>query len=67
MSSAVQALLNGETPERRHGKTGYRSWCACCEPQESVSPGKPQRRASQRPQLAWRSRLANTLAQEVTE
>jgi hypothetical protein len=67
MSSAVQALLNGETTERSHGKTGYRSWCACCAPQESVSPGKPQRRVPQRPQLAWRSRLANMLAQEAAE
>jgi hypothetical protein len=67
MSSAVQALLNGETPDRRHGKSGYRSWCACCAPQESVLPGKPQRRAPQRPQLAWRSRLGNTLTQEAAE
>jgi hypothetical protein len=63
MSSAVQALINGETPERPHGKMGYRSWCACCAPQEAASPGKPQRRAPQRPQLAWRTRQAAMLTQ----
>ena len=63
MSSAVQALINGETPERHSAKAGYRSWCACCAPQEAASPGKPQRRTSQRPQLAWRARQAALLAQ----
>jgi hypothetical protein len=63
MISAVQALINGERSERHHGKTGYRSWCACCAPQEVASPGKPRRRAPQRPQLAWRIRQAAVLAQ----
>lgn len=62
MTSSVQALLNGDTPERHHGKTAYRSWCACCAPQELVSPGKPQRRTPQRPQLAWRTRRDAALA-----
>jgi hypothetical protein len=56
MNSAVQTLLNGGTPERAHGRAGYRSWCACCTPQDLTSPGKPQRRTPQHPQLAWRSR-----------
>jgi hypothetical protein len=62
-SSAVQALINGEAPERPHGQAGYRSGCACCAAKESASSGKPQRRAPQRPQLAWRSRQSAMLAQ----
>jgi hypothetical protein len=58
MSSAVQALISGETPERHRGKGGYQSWCACCAPQDAALLGKPQRRTHQRPQLAWRSRQA---------
>jgi hypothetical protein len=38
MNSAVQALLNGEIPERAHGRVEYRSWCACCLPQELTQP-----------------------------
>lgn len=63
MSSAVQVLLDGRSAARHHGTSGYRSWCACCEPQESASPGKPQRRTPQRPQLAWRIRRDAALAQ----
>jgi hypothetical protein len=54
--SVVQALLDGESSARAHDQTRYRSWCACCVPQATPSPGKPQRRSPQRPQLAWRTR-----------
>lgn len=59
MTSAVEALLEGHTPAIRHGKrSAYRAMCACCAPESDIQEGKPQRQASKRPLLAWRTRLA---------
>jgi hypothetical protein len=68
MSSAVEALLAGHAPATAHGKRSrYRAWCACCAPEPEGMEGKPQRRAANRPVLAWRTRLAaqQALAEEL--
>ncbi len=59
MSSAVQALLDGDAPTTRHNKrSAYRAMCACCAPDAQTPGGKSQRQAPARPTLAWRTRLA---------
>lgn len=58
MSSAVAALIEGHTPAARHGRrSAYRPMCACCAPEPEVMEGKPQRRTTPKPTLAWRTRL----------
>lgn len=58
MSSAVQALLEADSPRKVHATGRYRAMCPCCTPQPDVHPGKPNRRKAQAPQMAWRARLA---------
>ena len=68
MSSAVESLLDGDaTGLGPHSR--YRSGCACCAPEPVSKEGKPQRRAVNRPVLAWRTRLATQqeLAEEMAE
>jgi len=68
MSSAVAALIEGHTPTTRHGRrSAYRSMCACCAPEPEGTEGKPQRRTTPKPTLAWRTRLAaqQVLAQDL--
>ncbi len=59
MSSAVQALLDGDAPRTRHNKrSAYRAMSACCAPDAQTQGGKSQRQTPARPTLAWRTRLA---------
>jgi hypothetical protein len=73
MSPAVESLLAADAQGARRLAVRYAPQCLCCEPQAEVTPGKPRRRASHRPAMAWRARLtaleasANTELPEVVE
>lgn len=70
MRSAVEAWAEAHTPGPAHGpaqgRSRYKPMCACCVPEEPPAQvGRPQRRATTRPVLAWRARLAALQAQDT--
>ena len=65
MRSAVEAWAEAHEPGPGHGRSRYKPMCACCAPEAPIAQaGRPQRRASTRPVLAWRARLAALQAQD---
>ncbi|NBX19946.1 hypothetical protein [Rhodoferax mekongensis] len=58
MSPTVESLLAADAQGARRLAVRYAPQCPCCEPKAEVIPGKPRRRASHRPVMAWRARLA---------
>lgn len=67
MSSAVESLLAEDGQGTRRLAVRYTPQCPCCEPQVESAAGKPRRRASHRPVMAWRARLAALEALANTE
>lgn len=59
MRWASEAWADAHEPGSAHISSRYKPVCACCTPEvPAVQAGRPQRRTSQRPVLAWRARLA---------
>ena len=65
MRSAVEAWADAHEPGHAQGRSRYKTLCACCAPEApAVQAGRPKRRVSTRPVLAWRARLAVLQAQD---
>ncbi len=67
MSTAVEALMAEGVQGARRLAARYAPQCPCCEPQAESAVGKPRRRTSHRPVMAWRARLAALEAMANTE